>query len=97
MVVKRRMSGWRVSSSRLITATSWAEVTCPDAVSPVGLTKWVSSMPRPRARLFICSTNSSVTPETFSARATAASLPEETQTHLRSSSTVMRSPSDKNT
>ena len=49
------------------------------------------------ARLFICSTNSSVTPDTFSASATAASLPEDTHTLFSSSSTVIFSPSAKKT
>ena len=43
-------------------AMSHALVTCPSAGRPVQLTKWVSVMPSSLARVFICSTNSSVTP-----------------------------------
>ena len=78
-------------------AMSQALVTWPSAVSPVGLTKWVSCMPRALALLFISSTNSSVTPETCSAKATAASLPLETHTDFSSSSTVISSPGERNT
>lgn len=74
---------------------SQALVTCPSAGRPVQLTKWVSCIPSSRARLFIRSTNSSVTPAVFSARATAASLPLDTHTPFSRSSTVMLSPSDR--
>ena len=78
-------------------AMSQALVTWPSAGRPVGFTKWVSPIPSSMARLFICWTNSSVTPATCSARATAASLPLETHTAFKSSSTLICSPSDKYT
>ena len=76
-------------------AMSHALVTCPSAGRPVQLTKWVSVMPSSLARVFICSTNSSVTPATHSASATAASLPLATHTAFKRSSTVICSPSDR--
>lgn len=63
----------------------------------VQLTKCVSFIPSCLARAFICSTNSSVTPAMCSAIATDASFPLATQIALNRSSTVICSPSDKNT
>lgn len=90
--------GYFVISSRLIIATSLAEVRwVADSVRPQQSSKWVLVIFREAALAFIILTNSASLPARCSAMVTLASLPLATTIHLISVSTVCFSPSSRNT
>ena len=71
---------------------SRAVVTCPSCGRPEALRNTVRAMPRSRAIAVMRAANASSLPATFSASATAASLPDATIAALMACRTVITCP-----